>query len=524
METRPSFFTVRLGKTSVSDIKRIDALQPGVQRQPLELAVVCKQVPRTLSAGSYALIWLGSDNSKGTPTAWKQGFRAIARIEDVDMGAGRNDDSTTRLSIGFVLKESLTKPDLLVAAPAAYARYSEMVLFGMDDYANQTIRAVERSTKSDIGALFLSCDIAQPGSFSGIVEAYPVLAPIIAKEEELRGGTGTAPHKTKTETLDDAQLSRNMIVHGAPGTGKSYYIEELRNLYFDEDKVTRVTFYPNYSYSQFVGGYKPRSGLNGRGEHEVYYEFVLGPFLETYVDALKHPEDRYLLIVEEINRANSAAVFGDVFQLLDRNLAGVSEYPIRISREMGEELYSRLHHTYYYETPYAGFTAGESENERVGWMALPSNMFIWATMNSADQGVFPIDTAFRRRWDFMYLSIDNAREAADVNVSLAAGHDISWNALRTALNDKLLTLGIDEDKLLGPFFIGNRDCMLQIQADNRFNAVFKDKVITYLFNDVVRHCRPQFFSGASNPASYSQVCADFDLLGERVFGNYDLAI
>ena len=523
MTTIPSFYTLRLGKTSVQDIMRIDALTPGVQLPPFELSVVCKQVPKTVTAGCYALIWLGSDNSKGTPTAWKQGFRAIARIESVDLGKAFNDDSTTRLSIGYVFEASLTKTDLLEAAPAVYVRYSEMALFGMDDYANQTIRYVEHSTKSDIGALLLSCDIAQPGCFQGIVEAYPELAPIIAKEEEIRSSSAGAA-RSKVAMLDDAPLNRNMIVHGAPGTGKSHYIEDLQEFYFDEDKVQRVTFYPNYSYTQFVGGYKPYSGINSKGDHEVYYKFVFGPFLDTYVAALRHPQDRYLLIIEEINRANAAAVFGDVFQLLDRRIDGTSEYPVRVSHEMGDELYHQLNFTKFDETKYVGFTAYEVENECVQTISLPSNMFIWATMNSADQGVFPIDTAFRRRWAFEYLSIDNSQEVVEIEVSLAAGHNVSWNALRTILNDKLLALGINEDKQLGPFFIGNRDYMNQLQKENRFNAVFKDKVITYLFNDVVRHCRPQFFTGATKPSSYSQVCADFDLMGERIFGDYDLSI
>lgn len=523
MADYPNFYTLRLGKTSVQDISRIDALEPGVQSPPFQLAVVCKQVPRTISPGGYALIWLGSDNSKGMPTAWKQGFRAIARIESVDLGAGHNDDTTTRLSIGYVFESSLTKTDLLEAAPAVYVRYSEMALFGMDDYANQTIRVVEHSSKSDIGALLLSCDIAQPGCFQGIVQAYPELAPIIAKEEEARASGGSIG-VSKVAMLDDAPINRNMIVHGAPGTGKSHYIEDLQRLYFDDDKVQRVTFYPNYSYAQFVGGYKPYSGINSKGDHEVYYRFVFGPFLDTYVAALKHPEQRFLLIIEEINRANAAAVFGDVFQLLDRGIDGTSEYPVRVSHEMGGELYHQLNYTKYDEEHYAGFTEQEVEDECVKTIALPSNMFIWATMNSADQGVFPIDTAFRRRWSFEYLSIDNSQEVVDISVNLAAGHSVSWNALRMMLNEKLLALGINEDKQIGPFFIGNRDYMNQLQNENRFNAVFKDKVITYLFNDVVRHCRLQFFTGATKPSSYSQVCADFDLIGERIFGDYDLSI
>ena len=523
MASYPSFYTLRLGKTSVQDITRIDNLTPGVQAPPFELSVVCKQVPKTLTSGCYALIWLGSDNSKGTPTAWKQGFRAIARVESVDLGKAFNDDTTTRLSIGYVFEASLTKTDLLEAAPAVYVRYSEMALFGMDDYANQTIRVVEHSTKSDIGALLLSCDIAQPGCFQGIVNAYPELAPIIAREEESRSSS-TGPARSKTAMLDDAPVNRNMIVHGAPGTGKSHYIEDLQDLYFDDDKVQRVTFYPNYSYAQFVGGYKPYSGINSKGDHEVYYKFVFGPFLDMYVAAQKHPKERYLLIIEEINRANAAAVFGDVFQLLDRDINGVSEYPIRVSHEMGEELYHELHFTLHDEESYSGFTPEELEQECVKTIALPHNMFIWATMNSADQGVFPIDTAFRRRWSFEYLSIDNSQEAVDMEVALACGHSVSWNALRSVVNEKLLALGINEDKQLGPFFIGNKDYMAKLQQENRFNAVFKDKVITYLFNDVVRHCRPQFFTGATKPSSYSQICADFDLMGERIFGDYDLGI
>ena len=135
-----------------------------------------------------------------------------------------------------------------------------------------------------------------------------------------------------------------------------------------------------------------------------------------------------------------------------------------------------------------------------------------------------MDFTFSKMKHIEYLSIDNSQEVVDISVKLAAGYSVSWNALRTMLNEKLLALGINEDKQIGPFFIGNRDYMNQLQNDNRFNAVFKDKVITYLFNDVVRHCRPQFFTGATKPSSYSQVCADFDLIGERIFGDYDLSI
>lgn len=522
MASYPNFYTLRLGKSSVETINRIAALATGVQESPSDIPVVCKQVPETIAVGDYLVVWLGSDNNKGQATKWKQGFAGLGKVTHLDWN-GYKVESTVVISIGYLFESPLSKNDLLEAAPYEYIRFSEMPLFSLNDTAAQTIRKIEHTKKCDIGALLLSCDIAQPGCFQGIVEAYPELAPIIAKEEETRSSDAGAA-RSKAAMLDDAPLNRNMIVHGAPGTGKSHYIENLQELYFDEGNVQRVTFYPNYSYTQFVGGYKPYSGINSKGDHEVYYKFVFGPFLDTYVAALKHPKDRYLLIIEEINRANAAAVFGDVFQLLDRRIDGTSEYPVRVSHEMGDELYHQLNYTRYDESKYAGFTAYEAENECVQTISLPSNMFIWATMNSADQGVFPIDTAFRRRWAFEYLSIDNSQEVVDLEVSLAAGHSVSWNALRTVLNDKLLSLGINEDKQIGPFFIGNRNYMNQLQKENRFNAVFKDKVITYLFNDVVRHCRPQFFTGATKPSSYSQVCADFDLMGELIFGDYDLSI
>ena len=138
---------------------------------------------------------------------------------------------------------------------------------------------------------------------------------------------------------------------------------------------------------------------------------------------------------------------------------------------MGGELYHQLNYTKYDEEHYAGFTEQEVEDECVKTIALPSNMFIWATMNSADQGVFPIDTAFRRRWSFEYLSIDNSQEVVDISVNLAAGHSVSWNALRMMLNEKLLALGINEDKQIGPFFIGNRDYMNQLQKRESLSIV-----------------------------------------------------
>lgn len=151
MTGAPKFVTMRLGKDSVADIKRIDACEGGIQDPPIFLSVTCKQVPRELKAGTFVLLWLGSDNSKGIKTAWKQGVRAVARIEEVKLGEKHNDDSVTIVSIGYAFPMSMDKIDLLEANPEAYVHFSDLPLVGLSEYANQTIRKVEYGKRSDMG-------------------------------------------------------------------------------------------------------------------------------------------------------------------------------------------------------------------------------------------------------------------------------------------------------------------------------------------------------------------------------------
>ena len=177
----------------------------------------------------------------------------------------------------------------------------------------------------------------------------------------------------------------------------------------------RVTFHPEYSYSQFVGTYKPVMGEDGES---IKYNYVPGPFMRMYVEAIKsartdNPQP-YLLLIEEINRAKVAAVFGDVFQLLDRDDNGVSEYEIQASEDIRRYLAKELN----------------VPMDSCKHIRIPDNMYIWATMNSADQGVFPMDTAFKRRWNFEYLGInDNEDEIKGIGKITLAGMDepIEWN-------------------------------------------------------------------------------------------------
>lgn len=317
------------------------------------------------------------------------------------------------------------------------------------------------------------------------------------------GVSEVASDKSSCPTINE---SRNLIYFGAPGTGKSYELNKLAEKCFPEDNISRVTFYPDYTYSQFVGCFKPMTEAAAEDETKgttITYRYVFGPFLKTYIEACKHPDQNYLLIVEEINRANPAAVFGDVFQLLDRRSDGRSEYSVATPEEMRSQLACEL----------AEYVTD------VNRLVIPSNMYIWATMNSADQGVFPMDTAFKRRWDFRYMGIDEGEDAdidgtplSEIEV-LCGGHKTVWNDLRHAINQFMLSddLRINEDKLLGPFFIAPS----ALKSD-RFNQVFKDKVLLYLYEDAGKMKRSRMFRHELK--TYSEICDYFDENGEGVFG------
>ncbi|MDB1939486.1 McrB family protein [Clostridium tertium] len=321
----------------------------------------------------------------------------------------------------------------------------------------------------------------------------------------------------KFKTGYQSDFERNRIVFGAPGTGKSFKVNKERKELLGEDNDSdyeRVTFHPDYSYSHFVGTYKPVPCKDSDDKETITYEYVPGPFMRTLVKALQNSKGDntkpYLLIIEEINRANVAAVFGDVFQLLDRGEDGVSEYPITTSKDM---------RTYLAKEENLGGNPEDYEKIRI-----PDNMFIWATMNSADQGVFPMDTAFKRRWDFNYLGInDGDKEIKGRRVTLGTGayaRFIEWNELRKAINDTLSTYKINEDKLLGPYFLSkkiiNSGTDTEIDAKT-FISSFKNKVIMYLFDDAAKQKRTSLFEGCKDTTKYSSICMEFDKRGVEIF-------
>ena len=513
-----------------------------------------------------------------------------------------------------------------------------------------------------------------------------------------------------TLTCDQLKERYNRILFGAPGTGKSYFLQENSKKFFDENNIERVTFYPRYSYGQFVGMYKPVPAGIG-----VTYKYVPGPFMRTYVkakmaydnyDAYKKDIDaykkdindsntkfflfptdpdtwylfekvtanfteesfdatyrmkkndialiyvadkgdhknqgkkpgiyaigriitdvkvngtksngrkdkevtlrfdkvfeepiidyeemknansdsdietildntddnnnkveekkvfinvrscreitgklkekvveklkvkylkeldkefknsnNYLLIIEEINRANAAAVFGDVFQLLDRNEKGESSYPIVTS----EDARDYLAHEFYGRN-YDDCT--QEQKKECETMQIPSNMYIWATMNSADQGVEILDTAFKRRWEFEYIEINESESAVDdyfipvhINKDSKKIKIVKWNALRKKINDALSDCYVKEDKLLGPFFLSkerlksvasikdkNGNETLSEKNAKEFIEAFKSKVLMYLFEDAAAGNIDGIFK--NKPMRYSTVCDSFNKVGIGIF-------
>lgn len=312
---------------------------------------------------------------------------------------------------------------------------------------------------------------------------------------------------------EDKIKSYNRIIFGAPGTGKSFQLKtesQQKDSSSPFANVERVTFHPDYSYGQFVGSYKPISDDDGR----IRYEYVPGPFMRTLVKALESGKngesaEKFLLIVEEINRAKVAAVFGDMFQLLDRTDDGESMYEIQASEDVRRYLAKEL--------------GGKKDNYTS--IKIPNNMYIWATMNSADQGVFPMDTAFKRRWEFTYLGInanDTKISIKNLPVKNPEGELIEWNILRKSINSMLLReCKVNEDKLLGPFFISGDVFKNAKDNEDAFYDAFNSKVLMYLFEDAGKMHQKKLFAGISDKTelTFSKVCEEFRTKGTAIFGS-----
>lgn len=249
------------------------------------------------------------------------------------------------------------------------------------------------------------------------------------------------------------------IYFGAPGTGKSFAIDEIVN----EDNSVRTTFHPDSDYSTFVGCYKP---IKDKVTGEITYEFVPQAFTTAYVNAWKNLDEPYYLVIEEINRGNCAQIFGDIFQLLDRDSkTGNSSYKITPDKDLQDYLATALKDCDIDDD----IKSGEK-------MQLPRNLNILATMNTSDQSLFPIDSAFKRRWDWKYIPIDYT----DNGHYIACGSNkYKWTDFLDAANKRIESVTQSEDKKMGGWFVKPND--KEITTDK-----FVSKVVFYLWNDVFK--------------------------------------
>lgn len=357
------------------------------------------------------------------------------------------------------------------------------------------------------------------------------------------------PHDTCNDTC------RQIIFYGAPGTGKSYKIKvQLEGV--SKENIFRTTFHPDSDYSTFVGAYKPtmekpidkiyakgeliskltemkeggvtyspqkfgakywRSlkqlnlsdkkdilqacGMSDNytvefdkgmavgeeylacsNESRIIYSFVPQAFLNAYIQAYKKSEEKVYLIIEEINRGNCAQIFGDLFQLLDRNVNGKSEYGIKADADLKSFLEEKL--------------GEDNPGIKDGELCLPSNLYIYATMNTSDQSLFPIDSAFKRRWDWEYEPIKYKNTDWKIVID---GTEYSWTSFQRKVNDKILSATSSEDKMLGDYFVNPSDGIIT-------DKVLLNKILFYLWNDVCKDGEGDIFKvGETEDISFSEL-------------------
>lgn len=279
--------------------------------------------------------------------------------------------------------------------------------------------------------------------------------------------------------LKEPLIPLQQIFYGAPGTGKSHTIQQITDAQ-PKENVFRTTFHPDSDYSTFVGCYKPTTvevpmrDVTGKvikengadvTENRIVYKFVPQSFTKAYLRAWQTVEPVFL-VIEEINRGNCAQIFGDLFQLLDRK-NGVSEYPIKPDADLRRFIAENL------TSPVGDIPDEVRKGEE---LSLPKNLFIWATMNTSDQSLFPIDSAFKRRWEWKYIPIDTKKENWTIKVD---GTDYDWSDFLEKINAKIEAATSSEDKMLGFYFCKAENGIINAER-------FVNKVAFYLWNDVFK--------------------------------------
>lgn len=443
-----------------------------------------------LILNNTVFLTLGGDRGN-SEVDWEPGFRAIAHVVKEPYGHGYRSEAKyfkIDLKLDVVLPEAMTRNDFL-----DYKSAWNVTFIGPELKRDPT-QAVGSITYNEAVAV-TRCALDRFPEIKDSLEkifSTTFMNKVYGPTEKLlsvmvnHGETDEAAlcrnlnsNLTKTQMADDFTFfAENVLFYGVPGCGKSYSVEQRYESQVTNNQCkVRVVFHPDYTYSDFVGQLMPvlKEVPNAQGEKEekLQYDFVPGPFTRILDVAYANHKEKCLLIIEELNRGNAPAIFGEIFQLLDRNDDGSSKYAI-----------------------YNSDIANEVHKDKLCPIKLPPNLTIVATMNTSDQNVFTMDTAFQRRWQMEHIPNKFDFKTAHVNKHLP-NSEISWGAFAQIVNKKMQTanlgFGGTEDKSLGVYFATDND----LDDAERF----AEKVLKYLWDDAFKLGRKELFNDCSQGLS-----------------------
>ncbi|MGF7535431.1 AAA family ATPase [Bacillus mexicanus] len=291
----------------------------------------------------------------------------------------------------------------------------------------------------------------------------------IQEENKIKHTTSfSIENNTAVDIVADIPNPHQWLISGAPGTGKSHMLKVQSEKFFKKENIYRVTFHQNYTYGQFIGTFKPVQTKS----NNLVYRYQPGMLLKVLLESLKNPTEQYVLIIDELNRGNTNEIFGDFLQLIERDKNGRSTYEIEPTEDLLS--YLEINHP---DLPHK--------------MSLPSNLYIWGTLNNSDQYTLPIDSAFFRRWKHHHIGIDeNEHITNKYSLTLPNRNEsVPWNKIRKTINKNLSDIPfIKEDQLLGPFFI-------KPSEDNNITSEeFFYDVVLYLKENVFKDLSNHFFT------------------------------
>ena len=421
-----------------------------------------------ISKGDLCFVIFGGDRGKmkAAGSDWPKGLIGVAKIVKTPYEKGYDTLNPRNFKIDIdmlvVFFPALVQEDFIAYRGAYNAGGIGPTTQGEQ---NQAIKTLDRPQVVSVLRCILD---KQPNLLENFKKFLPtdLLDDALIETEVLR---------PQIEKFGDAKYSKNYITehsdgenvlyYGVPGSGKSYFVDrKLQSGSFGE--TIRVVFHPDYSYADFVGQIRPvvSDGI-------MQYKYVDGPFIQILKYAIKNLNTKCALVVEEINRGNAPAIFGDIFQLLDRRQSGESEYSI-YNKDISQSIF------------------GNTNTE----IRIPANLSIYSTMNTSDQSVFVLDTAFKRRWK-MYMMKNDFLKHPYSSKSIPKA-DISWKNFAESINKEISQMSGQlamNDKRLGAFFMTESE----LQEENARG--FVEKLFMYLWDDVFRYNRETLFNTNEYP-------------------------